>query len=97
MLPITSIQECNAAAQAIGNSDITAKQTNSSPRPEGCYENKNNGNLWLAINPENQGNGRILHHSQILNPICKTTGLLHTVSISTVKKPISRLEWNMSM
>ena len=76
MLPITSIQECNAAAKAIGNTDTTATQTNNSPRPEGCYDN---GYLWLAINPENQGNGA----DSTRHPICKITGLLHTWSIST--------------
>ena len=78
MQPINSIHECNAAAQAIGNSDTTATQVNGSPLPEGCYDN---GRLWLAIDPENQGNGA----DGGLRPICKTTGLLHTCSISTVK------------
>ena len=67
MQPITSLQECNIAAEAIGNRDITATKTDSSSRPEGCYDN---GNLWLAINPVNKGNGPY----ESLHPICKTTG-----------------------
>ena len=67
MQPITSIQECNLAAQAIGNPSITAKETETSPRPEGCYDN---GGLWLAINPVNKGNGA----DSTRHPICKLTG-----------------------
>ena len=67
MQPITSIQECNVAAQAIGNLDTTATITTDSPRPEGCYDN---GYLWLAINPVNKGNGA----DSTRQPICKTTG-----------------------
>ena len=64
--PITNIDECNVAAQDIGNMDTTATITENSPRPEGCYDN---GNLWLAINPMNKGNGA----DSTRHPICKPT------------------------
>lgn len=67
MQTITSIHECNVAAQAIGNSDTTATKTKNSLRPEGCYDN---GNLWLATNPVNKGIGA----NAMVHPICKTTG-----------------------
>ena len=67
--PINSIQECNVAAQAIGNMDTTATETDSSPRPEGCYDN---GNLWLATNPMNKGIGA----DSTRHPICKPTSVI---------------------
>ena len=67
MQPITTFQECNVAAKAIGNPDINASEAESSPRPEGCYDN---GRLWLATNPVNKGNGADLSR----HPICKTAG-----------------------
>ena len=73
MLPINSIQECNSAAQAIGNSDITARETMNSVLPEGCYEkdgDEKDGGLWLSKNPINKGRGA----SSTRHPICKTTG-----------------------
>ena len=66
MQVITSIQECNVAAQEIGNTDTAATITENSPRPEGCYDN---GNLWFAINPMNKGNGA----DSTRHPICKST------------------------
>ena len=71
MQHITTIQECNSAAQAIGNPDITATETEDAARPEGCYDN---GNLWLAINPVNKGNGA----DSTRHPICKLTGKFHS-------------------
>ena len=68
MQPITTTQECNAAAQAIGNSDTTAKDTINSPRPDGCYEK--DGNLWLSLNELNEGKGA----DSARHPICKTQG-----------------------
>ena len=67
MEPITTFQECNIAAQAIGNPDITATEAVNSPRPEGCYDN---GHLWLATNPLNKGNGA----DSSRQPIWKTAG-----------------------
>ena len=67
MQPITTFQECNIAAQAIGNPDKTASEAFNSNRPEGCYDN---GNLWLATNPVNKGNGA----DSSRQPICKTAG-----------------------
>ena len=67
MQPITSFQECNIAAQAIGYVDLTASEAVDSPRPEGCYYN---GRLWLATNPVNKGNGA----DSSRKPICKTAG-----------------------
>ena len=67
MEPITTFQECNIAAKAIGYVDITASETVDSPRPEGCYYN---GRLWLATNPVNKGNGA----DSSRKPICKTAG-----------------------
>ena len=74
MQAITTIEECNIAAQAIGNSDVTASATTTSPRPEGCYDKE--GRLWFATDPINQGNGA----DSTRNPICKR-GLLQTLSI----------------
>ena len=55
LLPITALDECNAAAAQIGNADTSADTTNSDEsRPEGCYDN---GNLWLATHASNIGNG----------------------------------------
>jgi hypothetical protein len=55
LLPITALDECNAAAAQIGNADTSAVTTNSDEsRPEGCYDN---GNLWLATHASNIGNG----------------------------------------
>lgn len=73
MQPITSIQECNVAAQAIGIPDTAASETNDSsengnPRPEGCYVFYDR--LWLAINPVNKGNGAV----STRYPICKISG-----------------------
>ena len=68
MQPITSTQECNAAAQAIGNSGTTATDTMNFPRPDGCYEK--DGNLWLSLNQRNVGNGA----DSTRHPICKTHG-----------------------
>ena len=72
MQPITSIQECNVAAKAIVKYDTTATETEDSPRPEGCYDK--NGNVWLAINPVNKGNGA----DSTRHPICKPTGKQHS-------------------
>ena len=79
MQAINSIEECNAAAQAIGNSDITASvTTTASPRPEGCYDK--DGKLFLATNPINQGNGADSDcDSRCRHPICRT-GLLQILS-----------------
>ena len=72
MKAINSIEECNAAAQAIGNSDITASvTTTASPRPEGCYVKGTV--LYIATNTINLGNGA----DSTRYPICKT-GLLQT-------------------
>ena len=81
MQPITSIRECNVAAKAIGNSDITATVTTGDGFPEGCWIVKDNGNLWLATNSNNQGNGAHPNY----HPICIRTGWLHTWLINTVK------------
>ena len=67
MQPITTLQECEVAAQAIGNPDITASEATVSPIPEGCYDN---GNLWLSKDPVNKGNGA----DPTRQPICKTAG-----------------------
>ena len=75
MQAIASIEECNAAAEAIGNYDVTARTTNSTQKPEGCYDK--NGGLWLAINPANRGNGA----DSTRNPICKA-GLKLTLCTS---------------
>ena len=69
MQAITTIEECNAAAQAIGNSDTNAYETTSSPRPEGCYVKGTT--LYMANNTINLGNGA----DSTRYPICKT-GLL---------------------
>ena len=76
MQPITSTQECNAAAQAIGIQDSTGtgaietedSSENGKPRPEGCYVYYDL--LWLAINPANKGNGA----DSTRHPICKISG-----------------------
>ena len=67
MQPINTFQECNAASLAIGNPDKTASEAFNSNRPEGCYDN---GNLWLATNPVNKGNGA----DSSRQPICKIAG-----------------------
>ena len=62
MQPITSTQECNVAAQAIGIQDSTGtgaietedSSENGKPRPEGCYFFAITNMLWLAINPANK-------------------------------------------
>jgi len=67
---ITSPNECNQAAAAIGmpdyrtNSQILKKT--GTPRPEGCYTQ--NGFLYIAVNPDNIGNGA---DSDCRCPICK--------------------------
>ena len=71
MQPITSIQECNTAAKAIGNSDTTATKTENSPRPEGCYDN---GYLWFATNPVNKEIGAYSAIYSANHHICKRTG-----------------------
>ena len=67
METITSSQECNVAAKDIGLMRGDAMETESVPRPEGCYDN---GHLWLATNPSNKGNGA----DSSRQPICKTSG-----------------------
>ena len=84
MQAITSIEECNAAAQAIGNFDVTATVTKATPRPEGCYDGfyeVTGWRLWFANNTINQGNGA----DSTRNPICKR-GLLQTLSIYHFEK-----------
>ena len=71
MQAITSIEECNAAAVAIGNPKVSATTTDDTPTPEGCYAN---ANLWVATNPSNKGNGEM---EEGQHPICKI-GLLQT-------------------
>jgi len=67
-LPITSPDECNQAAAAIGmertNSQILKKT--GTPRPEGCYTQ--NGFLYIAVDPANIGNGVDI---DCRCPICK--------------------------
>ena len=68
MEPITSTDECNQAAAAIGMERTNAQKLirTGTPRPEGCYTQ--NGFLYIAINPDNIGNGV---DSDCRCPICK--------------------------
>ena len=55
MLAITTIAECDAAAAALSNADVSSTPTSMTPRPEGCYDNGDG--LWLATNEANAGKG----------------------------------------
>ena len=46
LFPITTLTECAAAAAAIGNANTNPGTTRNSPRPEGCYVERNE--LWFA-------------------------------------------------
>ena len=69
MQPITSIQECIAAALAFDNSETTETETMTYwPRPEGCY--KKDGRLWLSLTLLDKENGADLQNCII----CKKRG-----------------------
>ena len=78
MQPITSIQECNAAAKSFkihtqeGAIETEDSSENGKPRPEGCYYFANTRMLWLAIHPANKGNGASSDGKR--QPICKRSG-----------------------
>jgi hypothetical protein len=69
-LPIKTVNECNQAAAEIGEADTSADITENVPRPEGCYGL--NGEIWLATNDANIGNGG--DGSRF--PICRAGALL---------------------
>ena len=71
METITSSQECNVAAKDIGLMRGDAMETESVPRPEGCYDN---GFLWFSTNTANKGNGA----ESTRRSICKKTGQFHS-------------------
>ena len=71
MLAITTIAECDAAAAALSNADVTSTPTSMTPRPEGCYDNGDG--LWLATNEANAGNGVGVGEAQ--NLICRALHL----------------------
>ena len=68
MKPITTFQECNNAAKALGLEAVTASEKASGHYPEGCF--RHGPYLWLSTNPANKGNGAD-HRNK---PICKLAG-----------------------
>ena len=68
--PVTTLNECSVAAAAIGYADgyrLSAIEKTGTQRPDGCYEK--NGELWLATNTANIGNGA----GESWFPICRHT------------------------
>jgi hypothetical protein len=68
--PITTLNECTAAAAEIGISNMSAATTTERLKPEGCHDN---GNLWLATHASNIGNGANGSHF----PICRALNHSH--------------------
>jgi len=78
MFPINDVETCMAAAFAVGYFDTDIKLNHdNAERPEGCYVFK--GELWLATNGGNRGNGAVGERS----PLCSSEPYVSTTTTTT--------------
>lgn len=67
--PIGGKLACEEAARVLELAQVSAQLSGVENRPEGCYL-YNRTQLWLAINPRNQGNGAQVAGNMTRYPIC---------------------------
>eukprot|EP00419_Tripos_fusus_P027355 CAMPEP_0172726382 /NCGR_PEP_ID=MMETSP1074-20121228/90557_1 /TAXON_ID=2916 /ORGANISM="Ceratium fusus, Strain PA161109" /LENGTH=571 /DNA_ID=CAMNT_0013553379 /DNA_START=23 /DNA_END=1738 /DNA_ORIENTATION=- len=92
MHPIVEPGVCLAAAKALGIETEGFMITHGSPKPYGCYMVLGTGELGLAVNPFNEGNGAMGPRV----PICADRPPCHGSTTCLVQTSFGQLYTNMS-
>jgi hypothetical protein len=92
MHPIVESGVCQAAAEALGIETEGFSITQGSPKPFGCYVVLGTGELGLAVNPFNKGNGAMGPRV----PICSDRPPCHSSTTCLVQTAFGHLYTNMS-